>query len=164
MARPAFREVFPRELFLSKRILIDEHAPQSCDFFLMELIKEFSFSIFHYDCDSESFCKMLSSMNTETTVNSIYTSDEQSADIIDGIQTRRLLYSTPPPGHVHVFRANTAVIQDYYDYTLIVRIENLKSGYTSRVDGLISLFHRDTVYKSVRYKIHKDFIEYFDDK
>lgn len=165
MEYDSFSSAFPLELFESKRILIDEQLPQSCDFFLVGLIKSLSLSIFLYDCDSESFAKLLSSFDVLADVKSIYTSDEQPADIIDGICTRLVLNSgnqTDIPGRIHVYRSGTANLQNYYEYDLIIRIDGLDSGFTNTLDGTVSIFNRNITYKKIKYKITESGVKYYE--
>lgn len=161
MLERKFNEVFDTAIFAGSTILIDEDTSQCCDFFILELIRELKYSLFRWNDSTETFAMILKKCNVDGDVRSIYTTEYNSEDILDDVYVQRKI------GHanmakVGVFRSSTATLRDYYDYDIVVKIERLISGLSSKIDGSIRMFKRESVYCNVKYKIYEDRIAYYE--
>lgn len=161
MNAKSFAEVFETEVFRNRKIIIDERLPQNCDFFLAELIKHCKYTIFHFNNDSGHFTSLLNRMNIFTEVGSVYDGGEPVADIIDDVWVGKKIFNVHKTSTINVYRSNTARTEDYYDFDMVVKIEPLLSGCSSKINGSIVVFARDVVYYDVKYKVSKDSILYF---
>ncbi|ELA42450.1 uncharacterized protein VICG_00549 [Vittaforma corneae ATCC 50505] len=161
MQEKQFEEVFDMSIFQENTIVIDEDTSQNCDFFILELVKAFNYTIFQWNDSGEFLKSSLGKYNAQATIKSVYTSEFNSEDIIDDIYTQRKL------GYCHiskvnVFRASTATARDFYDYDIVVKIYKLRSGCSSKIDGSIKVFRRDKIYYDLKYKVFSDRIVYFE--
>lgn len=155
-----FLEAFDMALFDRASILIDEQLPQNCDFLVMDLVKTFGYSVYLWNDSDFHLRNALGKYNIQVRVASVYTSEYTYADIQDDVHTQRIL------GHSHrskinIFRSSTATKRDYYDHGLIIKIEKLPSGCSGRLDGILTVFFRDTVYHNLKYKVSGDGVVYF---
>lgn len=155
-----FLEAFDTALFDRGPILIDEQLPQSCDFLVMDLVKAFNYSVYLWNDSDFHLKNALGKYNVQTQITSVYNSEYSHADILDDISTQRLLgYSYR--SKINIFRSGTATKRDYYDYNLVIRIGKLASGCSSRLDGVLTVFSRDTTYCTLKYKVLVDRVMYF---
>lgn len=161
MEKKIFSEVCDIEIFRNSRVLIDERTPCNCDFFILELVKYFGYSISLYNNSSEHFNRLFLQRNITGKVSSIYNSIEQETDIVDDIWVQRNVCGNILDSKVNVYRSNTANISDYYDYDVVVKIEGLKSGCSNQIDGSITIFSRDLIHNELKYKIFNDSVSYF---
>lgn len=152
----AFGEVFDAGFFRNRRVLVDERLPQNCDFFLVELIRHCGYSIYHFNNDTSHFLSLLDRVNIPAHVGSVYDGSEAAADILDDVWTGKKIFDRHGAAAVGVYRSSTAETVDYYDFDVVVRIEPLQSGCSSKVTGSIVVFARDVVHYDVRYKIQND--------
>lgn len=162
MNEKSFASAFDKQFFAGKKILVDERLPQNCDFFLTELIKHYGYSIICYNNTAAHFESILGKMNVYASVGSVYDGTASGADIADDAWAKRHILHDRSQAAVSVYRSSTAEAYDYYDYDAIVRIEGLKSGCSSKIDGSIRVFVRDYTFYDFKYKILEDRIVYFD--
>lgn len=157
----AFGEIFDVEFFKNKRIAVDERLPQNCDFLLAELIKHCGYSIYHFNNDTSHFLNLLNKMNVSASVESVYDGKEPEADILDDVWTAKKIFNHHKASAVSVYRSGTAETADYYDYDMVVKIEPLSSGCSTKITGSILIFARDVIYHDIRYKIQNNSILYY---
>lgn len=86
-----FTKIFPETLFLNKRILVDEAPSKSCDFFLMELVKNYNKSIYQWNDSGEHLIESFSKYNVFGRIVSYYNTEYNEEDISDDIHTMKLL-------------------------------------------------------------------------
>lgn len=161
MQEKQFEEVFDKSIFQENNIIVDEDVSQNCDFFILELARTFNYSIFQWNDSGEFLKAILKKYNVQTAVNSIYDCEYSSEDIIDDVYVQRKLGASHV-SKVNIFRSSTATVRDYYDYDIVVKIDKLKSGCSSKIDGSVKVFRRDKVYYNLKYKIFSDRIAYFE--
>lgn len=155
-----FSEAFDIALLSREPILIDEQLSQNCDFLIMGLVKHFNYSIYLWNDSNTHLKNALGKYNVQAHISSVYNSEYTYADILDDIYTQRLLgYSHK--SKVNIFRSGTATIRDYYDYNLVIKVEKLPSGCSSRLDGVLTMLFRDTIYCTLKYKVLADRVLYF---
>ena len=156
-----FAQIFDKQLLSENTFMIDERGGQSCDFFLLELVKHFNFSIFQYNDSGAYLKKAISKYNVNSNINSIYFANYNSEEIIDDVFSQKL-FGIDQKSKIGVFRSETAMKRDYYSYDFIVLIDRLISGCTDKIDGCIKILKRDRLITECKYKIHSDKILYFD--
>lgn len=161
MEQKSFEQIFDISFLSKNSLLIDERGGQCCDFFLLELVKHFKYSIFQLNDSGMNLKKAFSKYNVSGKINSIYSTKYDSEDIIDDIASQRML-GFNYKSKVCVFRSETATKCDYYDFDLIILIDRLISGFTDKIDGHIKIMKRGNIVKECKYKIHADKIVYFD--
>jgi len=161
MQERAFNEIFDKQLISRSTVLLDEDITQSCDFFILELVRELQYSVFQWNDSGEFLRRAYGKYNVQPRVSSAYTADYGSEDILDDVYVQRRLGHSAR-GKVGVFRSSTATARDYYDYDVVVKIDRLSSGFTAKMDGCIRMFSRDRVYCDMKYKVYPDRIAYFD--
>jgi hypothetical protein len=165
MLEKSFTEVFDLNLFTENTLLIDEKIGQCCDFMLLELVKHLKYSIFQWNDSGEHLKKAFSKYNLNAEVKSIYSQDfitgYENTLINDDVFTeKRLGFNIK--SKIGVFRSGSVSNLDYFDYDLVMIIERLQSGCTSKLDGNIKIVKRDQALKEVKYKIFTDKIVYFE--
>lgn len=167
MEAKSFEEVVDKSIFGNCTVLIDEQLPQNCDFLILEFVRLFGFTIFQWNDQGEFLRSELEKWNIYGTVNSYYDFNSENEnvcnpnnDINDDIFAQRML-GYDVKSKVNVFRSSTATTRDYYDYDIIIKVEKLISGCSSKIDGQIRIFRRDQVLYDLKYKITSEKVLYF---
>jgi len=177
MKELSFRNAFGAETMTGNRILIDEQLPQNADFFVLELMEHYGWSMILFNDSVDHFKELQKKRSIDTPVMSVYDtaldtvpiSTDSSTDnafcnfdMIDDYQfCKNSRFSLNSNARVHVYRSGTAAVEDYYDYSLIVKIGPLESGCSSKIDGEIRVFNRDALIYHYKYKIFSDRVVYY---
>ncbi|KAI5181771.1 hypothetical protein PAEPH01_2831, partial [Pancytospora epiphaga] len=120
-----------------------------------------NYSIFHYNNDKKHFESILQGFNLQGRIYTVYDEKWENQDIVDDVYTARTVHGVHEGSKVNVFRSGTAAEENYYDYDVIIRVEPLKSGCTSSLDGVIAIFSRDIEHYHLKYKIFPTHVHYY---
>ncbi len=173
--KKTFLEAFDLNLFKDKRILIDEDFRNNCDFLILEFVKYMDLNLFTFNNTADHFKKIYQVDNIENTVSSVYeiissddigdlknlTIDLNNYQIGDDLWIQKNIFKNDHKFKIGVFRSGSAIESNYYDYDFVIKVSGLKSGCSNQIDGVITVFSRDTVYYEFKYKITNGITEYF---
>lgn len=164
MEGKSFGDLFNLELLRYKTVLVDERNPCKCDFLILELVKHFGYSVVSYNEAAVHYRRLFQLNNITGSVCSFYDqdsldvqeADSESTAIIDYAALYKEFQPNMKKPRVAIYRSNSAQTADYYEYDIIIKIEGLRSGCTERMDGALTVFSRDTIILSLKYKIRDD--------
>lgn len=160
MDEKLFPEVFDMELLSKNSILVDERGCFPCDFLLFELAKHLRLAIFQFNEDGVRLRQAFAKLNGNFTVNSIYSAEYNAEDIVDDVTAQKIIQVAIKP-RIGVFRSGTATTVDYYDYDLVMIVDRLESGCSTKMDGILKLIRRDQCIVECKYKVLSDKIIYY---
>jgi hypothetical protein len=161
MGERAINDILDWKIFESKKVCVEEVLPQNIDFLLLEMSNALDGApIFTFNQTAEHYERLAMQHNKRVAVRSAYDSEYIPSLINDDVWTAENIHGIRPEGRFFAYRSSTCSKLDYYKYDIIVRVEPLSSGISSKIDGSIKVFDRHRKYHEFKYKTARDRVLY----
>jgi hypothetical protein len=155
-------EAIDWKLLGCKHVCIEEVLPQNVDFLLLEISNALDAApIFTFNQTAEHYERLAAQHSKRISVQSIYDCKYAPSAINDDVWTAEHVHKIVPEGRFFVYRSDSCSEAEYYRYDIVVRVEPLKSGVSSKIDGSVRIFDRYKKHCELKYKVVRDRVLYF---
>ena len=161
MSGEALRSVLESGILAGKRVCIEEVLPQNATFLIIDISDALGLSIFASNETAEYYNRIASHHNKNITDKSVYDGEYTPSDIVDDVWTAANVYGISVSTQFSVYRANSCVKSDWYEYDIIISVGPLESGTSAEVDGSITIIDRHERHSELKYKVLKDRTVYY---